>query len=103
MGSKSVKTSLQIGVSIARPSVSHDVANSACGALLAAQDHGDAVSPHHLQAYGIGSSHDPLATPEENAIALAREQARAGYFSGPGWAPTWVGDDDRTHQNYGID
>ena len=25
----------------------------------------------------------------ERAIANAREEARAGYFTGPGWAPTW--------------
>ena len=83
--------------SIDHPPGGHDdVANAVAGACLAAIEHAGAVPAHRLQSHAI-DGYDPLATPEENMVALAREERRAGYFTGPGWAPTWVGD-DRTQQ-----
>lgn len=69
-----------------------DLANAACGALLAAQEQGAVQPMHRLPSHGI-DTHDPLATAEENAIAMARAEQRSGFFSGPGWAPTWHGDE----------
>ena len=87
--------------SIDHPPGGHDdIANAVAGACLAAIEHAGAVPAHRLQSRAI-DDYDPLATPEENMVALAREERRAGYFTGPGWAPSWVGD-DRTQQ-YGID
>ncbi len=84
------------------PRGSHDdLANACAGVLVMARQRGVAVPAHRLQTHAIGTSYDSLATPEENLAALAREEQRSGYFTGPGWAPTWVGD-DRTQQ-YGID
>ena len=74
-----------------------DVANCVAGVCVLAQDRGDLVPLRHLPAYAIGRAYDPLASREENLAALQREEQRAGYFTGPGWAPTWVGD-DRTQQ-----
>ena len=56
--------------------------------MLAAQVQG-IVQPLHLLPSHAVSAHDPLANPQENAIAMAREKVRCGYFSGPGWAPLW--------------
>ena len=81
--------------SIDHPPGGHDdLANVAAGACLTALEHGAAVPMHRLPSHGIGASHDPLASLEENALALAREEARSGYWSGPGWAPTWHCDDE---------
>jgi hypothetical protein len=77
-----------------------DIANAVAGACLAAIEHAGAVPAHRLQSRAI-DDYDPLATPEENMVALARAERRAGHFTGPGWAPTWVGDDQT--QQYGID
>ena len=74
-----------------------DVANAVCGAVLAAHQRGDALPLQRLPSHAIGTSYDLVATPEENMVALARAEQRAGHFTGPGWAPTWVGD-DRTQQ-----
>jgi hypothetical protein len=41
---------------------------------------------------------DPLATAEENALAQAIAESRAGHFTGPGWAPIWHGDEQNTSQ-----
>jgi hypothetical protein len=79
-----------------------DLANAACGALLAAQEQGMALPAHRLQAYAI-NTHDPFATDEENAIARAREEQRSGYFTGPGLAPTWHGEERTAQQAYGVD
>ncbi|MGA7307582.1 MAG: hypothetical protein WBX05_01380, partial [Pseudolabrys sp.] len=78
-----------------------DLANVAAGACLIALEHGVAMPAHRLQSYAV-SAHDPLATNEENAIAMAHAEQRGGYFTGPGWAPTWHGD-ERTQQVYGED
>ena len=86
---------------VTHPDRGHDdVANAACGGLVMALQRGAVMPAHRMQAYAIGTSYDPLATPEENLVALAREEQRSGYFTGPGWAPTWVGDD---RKQYGID
>ena len=79
-----------------------DVINAAAGACIMANDYG-AVLPSHRQAYAI-NAHDPLATPEENEMAMARAEARSvGRFSGPGWAPTWHGRDDEQQQAYAVE
>ena len=88
--------------SIDHPPGGHDdVANAVCGALLVAQERGATLPLHRLPSHAIGAAYDPMATPEENLVALAREEQRHGYFIGHGLSPTWVGD-DRTQQ-YGID
>jgi hypothetical protein len=68
------------------------------GALLAAQEQGAVIPVHRLQSHAIGANHNLLATPEENAIAAAQEEARAGFFTGP----VWHGD-EQTQQAYGGD
>jgi hypothetical protein len=55
---------------------------------------------YRLPSHAI-NVHDPLATPEENAIAQARAEARSGYFTGPGWAPTWHDRPDAGLQAFG--
>jgi hypothetical protein len=81
--------------SIDHPPGGHDdLANVAAGACLIALERGEAIPVHRLPTHGLGATHDPLASPEENALALASEEARFGYFTGPGCAPTWHGDDE---------
>ena len=64
-----------------------DIANAVAGVVWLAQQQGGAVVPHLLQA---------------RAIANADEERRSGgYFTGPGWAPTWQGD-DQDQQTHGI-
>lgn len=71
----------------------HDeIANAVAGACVLALEHGDTIPLRPLPAYAIGRSYDPLATLEENTLALAREEARSGWFSGPGSAPHWLED-----------
>ena len=83
------------------PGAHDDLANVAAGACLTALEHGTAVPIHRLQAFAI-DTHDPLASAEENAIAMAHAEQRSGFFTGPGWAPTWHGD-ERTQQVCGED
>ena len=79
---------------VTHPDRGHDdIANAVCGVLVMARQRGVAMPVHRLQAYAIGGSYEPMATPEENALALAREERRyagRGYFTGPGWAPKWL-------------
>ena len=87
---------------VTHPDRGHDdIANAACGALVMARQRGVGVPIHRLQSYGIGV-HDPLATAEENALAQAIAESRAGRFTGPGHAPTWHGDQN-TSEAYGGD
>ncbi len=79
-----------------------DVINAAAGAALMANDYGAVLPPHRRQSHAIGGSHNIMASPEENAAALAREEAQLGYWSGPGWAPTW-NDNHQPHQAGEID
>jgi hypothetical protein len=65
-----------------------DIANAVAGACVLALEHGTAMPLHRLQAYAAGSSFDPLATAEENAVALMREETPIGHFTGSGLAPT---------------
>jgi hypothetical protein len=57
-----------------------DVVNAAAGSCIMANDYGAVLPPHLLQAHAIDS---------------AGEERRRGYFSGPGWAPTWHGIDEQ--------
>src|SRR5262245_6053844 len=52
-----------------------DVANAVAGACVLAQERGDVLPVRFLQTHAIGGSHYVLATPEQNAAALAREEA----------------------------
>lgn len=70
-----------------------DVINAAAGACIMANSLGAVLPASRLQSYGI-DTHDPLATAEENAIAMARAEARSGF--------TWHGV-ERTQQVYGED
>lgn len=70
-----------------------DVANAVAGVAILAQDAGSPIPYWRLPAVGIGNDWDPLGTSEENAIAMAAAERRSGYFTGPGWAPTWHGDE----------
>jgi hypothetical protein len=76
-----------------------DVVNSAAGACITANNHSAVLPLHRLQACAIGGYDNPLASPQERALANAQAEARAGYWSGP--APTWTGD-DQTQQTHGI-
>ena len=90
--------------SIDHPPGGHDdIANAVAGACLAAIEHAGAVPAHRLQSQAIGDSYDVMASAAVNAANLANEERRrvGGRFSGPGWAPVWVGDDQT--QQYGID
>ncbi len=88
--------------SIDHPPGGHDdLANVTAGACLTALEYGVAMPAHRLQSYAL-SAHDPLATNEENAIAMAHAEQRSGFFTGPGWAPVWHSD-ERTQQVYGED
>ena len=79
--------------SIDHPPGGHDdIANVCAGVSLMALERGPVVPMHRLQSHAI-DDYDMLASAEENAVAIAREEQRAGYFTGPGWAPTWIGDD----------
>ena len=79
-----------------------DIANAVAGACVLAQQLGVGLPTHRLQAFAF-DTYDPFATPEENAIATARAEARAGvYFCGPGSAPTWHGRDDEEQQAFAI-
>ncbi len=60
------------------------------------------VPAYRMPSYAI-SDYDPLATNEENLMAVARAEQRGGYFTGPGWAPTWHGDERTPQQGYGAD
>ncbi len=63
------------------PRGSHDdLANAAAGALVMARQRGVLQPAHRLLSYAIGASHSSLASPAENAIALRREEARAGFL-----------------------
>jgi hypothetical protein len=56
-----------------------------------------AVMPvHRLQTHSI-DAHDPIAAIEGRIPAA---QSQRGYFSGPGWAPTWHGDDEGNVQTH---
>ncbi len=88
---------------VTHPDRGHDdIANAACGALVMARQRGVGVPTQRLQSHGI-YAHDPLATAEENALAQAIAESRAGRFTGPGHAPTWHGDEKNTRQAYGAD
>jgi hypothetical protein len=88
--------------SIDHPPGGHDdLANVAAGVCLEALEHGAAMPAARMQSHAF-NTYDPLATNEENAIAMARAEQSSGYFTGPGWAPTWHGD-ERTQQVYGED
>jgi hypothetical protein len=77
---------------VTHPSRGHDdVANAVCGGLVMALQRGAVMPTHRLQSHAIGGDFDPLASADERAAAAHREEAR-GYFTGPGWAPTWHGD-----------
>ena len=52
-----------------------DAANAACGSLVMALQHGAVLPPHLLQPRAI-----------DNA---AEDRRAGGYWSGPGWSPTW--------------
>jgi len=78
-----------------RDSVDHargahdDLANVCAGAAVMALKHGAVIPAQHLQSCAIGAEWDPTATLEENLGSMAQAEARLGYFTGPGWAPTW--------------
>ena len=55
------------------------------------------------KALGVTVPPTLLATAEENALAQAIAESRAGRFTGPGHAPTWHGDEQYTCQAYGRD
>ena len=87
--------------SIDHPPQAHDdISNSVAGACLAALEHAGAIPMHRLQSHAI-DGHEPLATEAENAIASEREERRSGFFTGPGWAPTW--NEDEQPQTRAID
>jgi hypothetical protein len=89
--------------SIDHPPGGHDdVANAVAGACLCAIEIAAVVPAHRLPSHAF-NTYDPLATNEENAIAMARAEARSGYYTGPGWAPTWHGDERTQQQAYGVD
>jgi hypothetical protein len=76
-----------------------DIANAVAGACVLAQEQGD-VPVDRLQSRAIDAdAYDPLASVVENRESLLRAEARAGYFTGPGLAPTWhiSGMDLQTH------
>jgi hypothetical protein len=75
-----------------QPGGHDDIANVCAGVCLMALERGPVVPMHRLQSHAI-DDYDILASAEENAVAITREEQRAGYFTGPGWAPTWIGDD----------
>lgn len=73
-----------------------DLINAAAGACLVAHKLGAVLPVNRLQSHGI-DAHDIFATPEENAALMRRaESQQRGRFSGPGWAPTWHGEDQQT-------
>jgi hypothetical protein len=57
-----------------------DIVNAVASACVLALEHGTAMPLRRLQAYAIGSSFDPLATAEENTVALMRKEARIGIY-----------------------
>lgn len=71
------------------PNFHDDVANCCAGVLVTAQRQGQIMPFHRLPTHAIDGDFDPLASPQERAIAIAREEARSGFFTDPGWAPTW--------------
>ena len=77
--------------SIAHPPGGHDdIANALAGACLAAIEHAGAVPAHRLQSRAI-DGYDPLATPEENMVALpVRSGALATSPGQAGRRPEWV-------------
>jgi hypothetical protein len=84
------------------PRGSHDdLAQAAALALVMAMQRGVLVPAYRLQTYS-----DPYDSMREwddpgyHARAAARQ---SGYFSGPGWAPTWHSGDDEQQQAYGIE
>jgi hypothetical protein len=74
------------------PGAHDDVANAVAGACVLALHSGSALPLQRVPSHAI-SEFDPLASAEDNILAMARAEQRAGWFSGPGWAPTWHGDD----------
>jgi hypothetical protein len=81
--------------SIDHPPQGHDdIANAVAGACLAATEHGTSIPLRHLPTHAIGRSYDVLASAEENARALAREEAQSGW-------PVRQGD-ERLQQAYGL-
>jgi pimeloyl-ACP methyl ester carboxylesterase len=77
-----------------------DICNAVAGACLCTVEHGVVLPSHRLPTHAIGGDFDPLASADERAAAAHREEARAGYFTGPGWAPTWH-DDGESQQTLG--
>jgi hypothetical protein len=77
-----------------------DIANAVAGACVLALSQGGAMPVRGLPSHAIDAGvYDPLASPAENRLRLIRAEARAGYFTGPGWAPIWhvSGMDLQTH------
>jgi len=100
------KPAVRVVGGLARNVGAHDdIANAVAGALVMAMQRGLAMPTHRLQTRALGSDYDPLATPQEQAVARAREEASfaAGYFTGPGWAPTWHGDEFAEQQTHAIE
>jgi hypothetical protein len=66
-----------------------DIANCVAGACVLAQTAGQI--PFNRLPESSGYEYNPLAEPEEKLRAerRAEERWKSGYWSGPGWAPTW--------------
>jgi hypothetical protein len=87
------------------PNHHDDIANCVAGSCLAALEQGALMPAYRLPAHASDGGYDALDAFDRHMRGLPDVPQQRGYFSGPGWAPTWhsSGGDDEQQIGYGID